>query len=302
VTVAAAVLLACAALVVGVGALRSLLPRAVVKAAALLGALTLTGALVEACVELATGRAGWREVATCAGFLVVTGLGVTVGYHRLLAHRSFETSRPLTGVLLVLGAMGLPTRPLDFVAYHLQHHAHADADGDPHSPLEGFVHAHVGWFVASEARPPRERYCGRLERDRLVMAIDRTAMLWVAAGLAVPYLVAGWQGVFWGGLVRMAIGVNTTFAVNSVCHSFGTRPFATGDRSCNNLPLALLTLGEAWHNNHHAFPRSAYHGFGWRQPDPSGLVIRLLARVGAVWNVTAAPAPALRRERAVERS
>jgi len=300
VTVPAAVLVLCAALVVAVGALRSLLPRMVVKTAALLGALTLMGALVEAAVELATGRAGWREVAICAAFLLVTGLGVTVGYHRLLAHRSFETSRPVTGMLLALGAMGLPTRPLDFVAYHLQHHAHADADGDPHSPLEGFVHAHVGWFVASNARPPRERYCRRLEQDRLVMTIDRTAMLWVAGGLALPYLVAGWQGVFWGGLVRMAIGVNTTFAVNSVCHSFGTRPFATGDRSCNSLPLALITLGEAWHNNHHAFPRSAYHGFGWHQPDVSGLVIRLLARVGAVWNVTPAPSAGQRRERAVE--
>jgi stearoyl-CoA desaturase (delta-9 desaturase) len=236
------------------------------------------------------------DLALLAGLAVLTGLGTSFGYHRLLTHRSFETSRPLTAVALIAGAMAVPSRPIDWAARHLEHHAHADREGDPHSPLDGFFHAHVGWILA--VRPaPRERYCRHLLEDRLIVGIDRTTELWFALGLAVPALVDGWRGFLWGGLVRVAVHNQVMFAVNSVCHSLGSRSFQTRDSSRNNLLVSLLSFGEGWHNNHHAFPSMAVHGIGPRQPDPTGLLIRLLARLGLVWNVRRPPDALLERRR-----
>ena len=168
--------------------------------------------------------------------------------------------------------MAVPSRPVDWAARHLEHHAHADREGDPHSPADGFLHAHFGWMLAvSPAK--RERYCRRLLDDPIVMLIDRTALVWLALGLVVPALVDGWRGLLWGGIVRIALHNQAMFAVNSVCHAFGSQPFATGDESRNNRLVAALAFGEGWHNNHHAFPSAAYHGMG-RQPDVTGLVIR----------------------------
>jgi stearoyl-CoA desaturase (delta-9 desaturase) len=229
-------------------------------------------------------------------FCVVTGVGTSFGYHRLLTHRSFETSGPVKALALVAGAMAVPSRPIDWAARHLEHHAHADRDGDPHSPLHGFFHAHVGWILAVTPAP-RERYCEALLRDRLVLAIDRTAVLWFALGLAIPAAVDGWRGLLWGGLVRMAVHNQTMFAVNSVCHSIGSRDFETRDSSRNNLLVALLSFGEGWHNNHHAFPSMAIHGLGRRQPDATGLLIRLLARLGLVWDVNWPDAARVERRR-----
>ena len=236
---------------------------------------------------------GWRELALFLGFYFATVLGTTLGYHRLVAHRSFETYPVVKATLLVLGAMNLQGHPVNWAAYHLKHHAHSDREGDPHSPREGFVHAHVGWLV--KATPAdRERYCKRLLGDPVVMFVDRTAVLWAVVGLLVPYALDGWRGLLWGGAVRIAFANHVTFAVNSICHLFGSRPFATRDESRNNWFIALLALGEGWHNNHHAFPSMAYHGIGRRQVDISGLVLRALVALRLAWDVKGTP-PALAR-------
>jgi stearoyl-CoA desaturase (delta-9 desaturase) len=227
----------------------------------------------------------------------VTGLGTSLGYHRLLTHRSFRTTRWIEATALAAGAMAVPSRPVDWAARHLEHHAHSDGEGDPHSPVDGLLHAHVGWlFGVSPAK--RERYCRRLMHDPVVMLIDRTAVLWLALGLVVPAMIDGWRGLLWGGIVRMAVHNHTMFAVNSICHSFGSQPFATGDESRNNRLIAWLAFGEGWHNNHHAFPAMAHHGMG-RGPDATGWVIRMLERAGLAWDVRCPSPEAVERHRAV---
>jgi fatty acid desaturase len=169
----------------------------------------------------------------------VTGLGTSLGYHRLLTHRSFRTTRWITAMALAAGAMAVPSRPIDWAARHLEHHANADRDGDPHSPVDGLLHAHVGWlFAVSPAK--RERYCRRLMDDPVVMAIERTAVVWLALGLLVPALIDRWRGLLWGGIVRIAIHNHTMFAVNSICHAFGSQPFRTGDERRNTAGRAQL--------------------------------------------------------------
>jgi stearoyl-CoA desaturase (Delta-9 desaturase) len=235
------------------------------------------------------------DLALFATFAVITGLGTSLGYHRLLTHRSFRTTRWIAGAALAAGAMALPSRPIDWAARHLEHHAHSDREGDPHSPVDGLLHAHVGWmFAVSPAR--RERYCRRLMDDPVVMAIERTALVWLAVGLAVPALVDGWRGLLWGGVVRIAVHNHTMFAVNSICHTFGAQPFATGDESRNNRLIAILAFGEGWHNNHHAFPAAAYHGMG-SGPDLTGSVIRGLERAGLAWDVRRPDQAAVDRRR-----
>jgi stearoyl-CoA desaturase (delta-9 desaturase) len=234
---------------------------------------------------------GGRELTLFLVFAFLTGIGTGVGYHRLLTHHSFETRPSIKFVLLALGAMALPTRPVDFAANHLKHHAFSDRDGDPHSPLDGLFHAHLGWIFKA-SRPDRERYCGKLLNDRVVMFVDRTPMVWFGLGLLIPYLIAGWPGLLWGGLIRLGYHNHVTFAVNSICHTFGDRPFATSDESRNNWIVGLLAFGEGWHNNHHAFPGMAYHGLGWRQVDLNALVIRGLAGLRLAWNVKQ-PSPEL---------
>ena len=279
-----------------VGLLRNRLPWDVVRLGYVIALITPLLALAYAVWQLWNRWVGWPELTLLAAFYVGTGLGISIGYHRYLSHRSFDTGPAVEAVLLVLGAMALPARPLDFAAYHLQHHAHADRDGDPHSPRDGFMHAHVGWTL-SRRRPDMEKYCRHLRDDRVLAFVDRTSLLWFGGGLVLPGLIAGWQGFVWGGLVRMALLNHAMFAVNSIGHAFGARPFATNDRSRNSLPLALLSMGEGWHNNHHAFPSAAAHGMGWRQPDISALVIATLARTGLIWNVRRVPAEALERRR-----
>ena len=237
---------------------------------------------------------GWTEVALLVGMYVVTGLGTTLGYHRLAAHRSFDAHPAVKLTFLALGAMALQGRILNWAAWHLEHHAHSDREGDPHSPRDGFWHAHLGWILRATPAD-RERYCGRLLRDRVVVFVDRTTELWVLLGLVVPYAIAGWTGLLWGGLVRIAVGNHLTFAINSVCHTFGSRPFRTGDDSRNNWVMGTIGLGEGWHNNHHAFPSMAFHGMSWRQPDATALVIRALARIGLVWNVKRPSAQSVER-------
>ncbi len=258
-------------------------------------------ATVYAMISLWHQLIGVKELVLFLVLYVATGLGVTFGYHRMLTHRSFETGPVVKATFLILAAMAVQGRAIDWAANHLKHHAFSDKEGDPHSPLEGFFHAHVGWIFSA---PPadRERYAKRLLSDRLIVAIDRTFLLWVALGLVIPYLIAGWQGLLWGGLVRIAFVNHVTWAVNSVCHTFGDRPFEIKDQSRNNWLVGLLAFGEGWHHNHHAFPAMAYHGMTWRQFDLTALIIRLFNKIGLVWNVKM-PSAALverRRKTAVE--
>ncbi len=293
---AALVVAAVLAMLAVVKTLEGHLPRVVVRAGIgvfvvgpLLGATYAMWALWQ------QGSLAPVDLALLGTLAVITGLGTSFGYHRLLTHRSFRTTPWITATALAAGAMAVPSRPIDWAARHLEHHAHADRDGDPHSPVDGLVHAHCGWlFAVSPAK--RERYCRRLMDDPVVMAIERTSIVWLALGLLVPALIDGWRGLLWGGIVRIAIHNHTMFAVNSICHTFGSQPFQTGDESRNNRLIAVLAFGEGWHNNHHAFPAAAYHGLG-RHPDATGMVIRALERAGLVWDVRRPNPAAVARHR-----
>ena len=227
---------------------------------------------------------GWTELSLFVGMYFLTGMGITGGFHRLLTHRGFETPQAVRAAFLILGSMAGQGRPIDWAANHLKHHAFADKEGDPHSPLEGLFHAHLGWFFTGEPAD-RQRYGASLMADRLILFIDRTTVVWLGLGLLIPYLIGGWTGFLWGGVVRMAFLNHATFAVNSICHAFGSRDFDTKDESRNNWLVALLTFGEGWHNNHHAFPAMAYHGMSWRQFDATALVIRFLVFARLAKNV-----------------
>jgi stearoyl-CoA desaturase (delta-9 desaturase) len=227
---------------------------------------------------------GWTELGLFFTFYLLTGLGITIGFHRMLTHRSFETGPVAKTFFLILASMAVQGKAIDWAANHLKHHAHADEEGDPHSPLEGFFHAHSGWLFSA---PPadREKYGKRFEKDPIIAFIDRTFLLWVGLGLIIPFIIAGFEGLLWGGFVRIVVVNHVTWAVNSVCHTFGDRPFDIKDESRNNWVVGLLAFGEGWHHNHHAFPAMAYHGMGWRQFDLSAIIIRTMARLKLAWNV-----------------
>jgi stearoyl-CoA desaturase (delta-9 desaturase) len=211
----------------------------------------------------------------------------------------------LRGVLAVLGTMAVEGPVISWVADHRKHHTYSDRLGDPHSPhvdhgaglrgaLRGLAHAHVGWLFDHSQRGARERFAPDLLADPVVSFVDKTFLLWSLVGFAIPFglgvlmggtVDAGLEGMLWGGAVRMLVLHHVTYSINSLCHFFGRRRFATDDHSRNLLWLAPFSFGEAWHNNHHAFPTSAFHGMGRRELDLSGLVIASLERVGLVWDV-----------------
>ena len=236
-------------------------------------------------IELLWQRAvNWTDLALLIAFNVIGGLGVTVGFHRMLTHRSFQPHPIVKFIFLVFGSMAVEGPALQWAAIHIKHHAHADRDGDPHSPVEGFWHAHMGWMFKSTDADPNT-YCRNLVRDPMVVFVSRTFFLWVILSLAIPFAIGGWTGLLWGGLVRIFFTHHITWSVNSVCHTFGKREFETRDQSRNEWIVGLLGLGEGWHNNHHAFPRSAFHGLHWWQFDLSGYVIWTLERAGLVRDV-----------------
>jgi stearoyl-CoA desaturase (Delta-9 desaturase) len=226
----------------------------------------------------------WTDIALMITFIVIAGFGVTIGYHRMLTHRSFQPNPVIKFIFLAFGSMAVEGPALDWAATHIKHHAHSDREGDPHSPVEGFWHAHMGWmFKARDADP--NVYCRNLVSDPMVVFMSRTFFLWLILSLAIPFAIGGWTGLLWGGLVRIFFTHHVTWSVNSVCHSFGKREFETKDQSRNEWVVGLLGFGEGWHNNHHAFPRSAFHGLHWWQFDMSGYVIWTLERVGLVRDV-----------------
>ncbi len=219
----------------------------------------------------------------------LTIIGVGVGFHRMLTHRSFQAHPAVKFVLLVLASMSLEGSALEWAATHIKHHAHADKEGDPHSPVEGFFHAHIGWMFKDRMADPNF-YCRNLVKDPMIVFISKTFFLWVVLSLLIPFALGGWTGLLWGGLVRIFLTHHVTWSVNSICHTFGKREFETKDQSRNEWLVGLLSFGEGWHNNHHAFPRSAFHGLHWWQFDLSGYVIFTLERLGLVRDVYRIPA------------
>ena len=228
---------------------------------------------------------------------VLTALGVTIGYHRMLTHRSFQPHPAIKFLFLVLGSMALEGQAIEWAATHTRHHALSDKEGDPHSPVEGFFHAHIGWMFKDRAADPNI-YSKHLLKDPLVVFVSRTFFLWVGLSLLIPFLIGGWSGLLWGGLVRIFLAHHVTWSVNSVCHTFGKREFETTDQSHNEWLVGLLAMGEGWHNNHHAFPRSAFHGLHWWQFDLSGYVIWTLERTGLIKDVYRVTPAMMERRRA----
>lgn len=225
----------------------------------------------------------WRALALFAGMYFISGFGITVGFHRMLTHRGFEAPAWLRASLVIAGAMAFQGSPIDWVAGHVEHHSRSDRARDPHSPRDGFWHAHAGWLFNHHVEP--ERFAKHLLRDPLVVALDRVWLLWALLGLAMPFALGGVEGLLWGGAVRIFAVHHATWCVNSVCHTFGARDHDTHDMSTNNFWVALITFGEGWHNNHHANPACAFHGQRWYEVDWSGSFIRMLAWVGLAWNV-----------------
>jgi stearoyl-CoA desaturase (delta-9 desaturase) len=262
-------------------------------------------ATVAAIVLLWNSWVSTADLAIAAVMYLSTAVGITVGFHRLLTHRSFQTSKPVEYALATLGSMAVQGPVISWVADHRKHHAHTDEEGDPHSPHLGHAgglrgvgaglwHAHSGWLMSTQGRADWRRYAADLCEDRGMRLISRQFVPLVLLTLLLPtlagYLVSGTlagaaTGLLWGGLVRIFLVHHVTWSVNSVCHYFGTRRFHTDDRSTNVFWLALPSLGESWHHNHHAFPRSAVHGLRRWELDPSALVITTMERLGLAWNV-----------------
>jgi stearoyl-CoA desaturase (delta-9 desaturase) len=246
------------------------------KAANLAGVVVPFVATIVA-IALLPGSLVSPAVLAIAAFMYrITAIGITVGFHRLLTHRSFQTSRWLEYTFAVLGTMAVQGPVLSWVADHRKHHAHTDKEGDPHSPhvghgegLRGLWHAHTGWLMETQGRADWKKYAKDLYEDRGMRFISRHFVAIIYFSLLIPaalgYAVTGTclgalTGFLWGGLVRVFFVHHVTWSVNSVCHFLGSRRFDTDDQSTNVFWLSIPSLGESWHHNHHAFPRSAVHG------------------------------------------
>jgi stearoyl-CoA desaturase (delta-9 desaturase) len=247
---------------------------------------------------------GPTDIVVMVVMYLLTGFGITVGFHRLFTHRSFATKRWLEYTFAGLGQMAVQGPVVHWVADHRKHHAHSDEEGDPHSPhlvgdgvvgvLRGLFHAHVGWLFNEQGRADRRKYAKDLMDDPGLKRISKAFPWFVLATLLVPagiaYAIEGtWVaalgGFVWGGLVRVFFLHHVTWSINSVCHFMGRRRFDIEDESRNVFWLALPSLGEAWHHNHHVFPTSAFHGLGWQQIDISGMLIAGWEKIGLVRNV-----------------
>jgi stearoyl-CoA desaturase (delta-9 desaturase) len=252
-------------------------------------------------------------------FYLFVGFGVTVGLHRLLTHRSFDAPRWVKAGFAIAGSMAIEASAIRWVAVHRRHHAFSDRAGDPHSPhlgerpgirgvLANLWHAHMGWLFDNDQTSLR-RFAPDLLKDRAIRTVDRLFPVWALLSIFLPGVIGfALTGTFygaataflWGGLVRIFFLHHVTFSINSICHYFGKRPFEVPDESTNNWLLSVISLGEAWHNNHHAFPTSARHGLLPGQPDPSGALIRVLEKLrcaSAVKHPTEKQMAVKRRER-----
>ncbi len=259
----------------------------------------LIAVVVAAPIAAVVGWVTVLDLVMLAVLYVIGVHGITIGYHRLFTHEAFTAGRTMRAVLALAGSLAVEGRVVDWVADHRKHHQYSDVDGDPHSPWEygpgtrglirGFTHAHIGWLFTYTGTDTR-KYAPDLLADR---AIDRISRLWPMIAIismviptAIGFAVDGWSGAlrafFWVTLVRVALVHHMTWSINSVCHVWGRRPFATRDHSANVAWLAPISGGEAWHNYHHADPTSARHGVQRWQLDTSAAVIRLMERGGLV--------------------
>jgi stearoyl-CoA desaturase (delta-9 desaturase) len=269
-----------------------------------------------AAVPLAWGWGlSWLDVILAAGFYFIATLGVTVGYHRYFTHGAFKANRAVRVGLAIAGSFAVQGSVIFWVASHRRHHAYADREGDPHSPwlfgtspmalAKGFWHAHMGWMFSREVTN-EQRFAPDLLGDKDVRRVSKMFGVYTAASMALPALLGGliswsWWGAltafFWAGLVRVAFLHHVTWSVNSICHMVGSRPFASRDKAANFWPLAILSMGESWHNSHHADPTCARHGVLRGQIDISARLIWLLERFGWVWDVRWPTAERLARKR-----
>jgi stearoyl-CoA desaturase (Delta-9 desaturase) len=271
-----------------------------------MAAVFLPFAVTVAVIPLLWGSwLGWTDVAAFVFMYLVSGLGVTVGFHRMLTHRAFQTHRATRYLFAYMGMLSVQGPVIDWVADHRKHHAHTDVEGDPHSPhvghgdgvmgaLRGLWHAHAGWLWETHGQARAHKYAKDLVEDRGMRILNRKFPLIVGASLLIPAAIGGllsmsWHGaltgLIWGGFVRIFLQHHVTWSVNSVCHFFGTRRFEVDDHSTNVFWLAIPSFGESWHHNHHTFPRSAKHGLKWWEIDPSAMVINGMRRVGLAWDV-----------------
>jgi stearoyl-CoA desaturase (Delta-9 desaturase) len=246
---------------------------------------------------------GWHDLVIAAFMYAVSGHGVTVGFHRLFTHRSFKAVRALRVALAIAGSLAVEGPVIRWVADHRRHHKFSDKDGDPHSPwrygtnfaalIKGLIFAHMGWLFDVE-QTDQKQYAPDLLKDRAIVRVSRAFPWLVTASLLVPPLIGGlwswsWQGAatafFWGTLVRISLLHHVTWSINSICHAIGERPFNSRDKSGNVWWLAVLSMGESWHNLHHADPTSARHGVLRGQVDSSARVIWLFEKFGWVRDV-----------------
>ena len=247
----------------------------------------------------------WVDLILLVVLYVLTAVGNAVGFHRYFTHKSFDTGPVVKGTLGILGSMAMQGPITQWVTDHRKHHALSDKEGDPHSPhvghgdglggtIRGFVHSHVGWLFTLKGMERGREYGKDLYEDKLVRTIDRLYILWVVLTLGIPFaagyvvggsVARGVEAMVWAGLLRIFLYQHATFSVNSICHMFGRKDYASRDEARNNWVVAALVLGEGWHNNHHAFPSSARHGLHRWQVDLSWLLIRSLEKLGLAWNV-----------------
>jgi stearoyl-CoA desaturase (delta-9 desaturase) len=252
----------------------------------------------------------WNDVVSTTDLVILaamylpTAFGITIGYHRLFTHRAFEAKPWVRHTFAVLGSMAVQGSVIDWVADHRKHHAFTDTEGDPHSPhghgeglggaLSGLWYAHMGWLVDTQGQATKRRFAPELLEDPVMRRINYAFLPLVGLSLLIPailgFLLTGTlagalTGLLWGGLVRIFIVHHVTWSINSVCHFFGRRRFEVDDESTNVFWLAIPSLGESWHHNHHAFPRAAQQGMRWWEIDISAAVITLLEKLGLAWNV-----------------
>ena len=273
------------------------------RIATLLGVTIPIAGLVAALILSWGGGFHWVDLGLLVGFYVLTVIGVGVGFHRLLVHRSFETYLPIKVVLTAFGSMAVQGSMIHWVGLHRWHHQHSDDPDDVHSPhhqgsgilgfIRGFWHSHIGW--AFRADPPNlEKYVADLRNSPTLRVASGLFPLWALLGLLIPAVLGGilagswmgaWTGLLWGGLVRILLVHHVTWSINSVCHIWGKQPFHSEDESRNNVVFGILAMGEGWHNTHHAFPTSARHGLRWWEIDLSYWLIRSLALSKLAWNL-----------------